>query len=85
MLFFLSIAASRQLAVETYVDRTYRTIEKDKNGQLSMTNVTLRPSIQFSGEETPTLTQLGKMHHQSHKQCVLATSVLTEVVTEIIA
>jgi organic hydroperoxide reductase OsmC/OhrA len=59
-------------------------MEKDSNGKTSMTKVTLRPYIKFSGEKLPTIQQLEKMHHQSHEQCFLANSVKTEIVTEII-
>ncbi|HEY7865253.1 MAG TPA: OsmC family protein, partial [Psychromonas sp.] len=55
------------------------------DGKISMTKVTLRPNIQFSGDKKPTMEQLEKMHHQSHDQCFIANSVKTEIVTEIIA
>jgi len=59
-------------------------MEKDCEGKISMTQVTLKPCVQFSGDKKPTMEQLEKMHHQSHEQCFIANSVKTEVVTEII-
>lgn len=85
MLFFLSIAATRKFRVDEYTDNAVGRIEKDADGRISMTKVTLRPKVKFSGERQPTFQQLQKMHHQSHEQCFLANSVKTEIVTKIIA
>ncbi len=85
MLFFLSIAAKRKFVVDSYVDDAVGIMEKDNAGKISMTKVTLKPDVQFSGDKKPTLEELKKMHHQSHEQCFIANSVKTEIVTEIIA
>ena len=84
MLFFLSVAAKRRYVVDSYVDDAVGIMEKDNDGKISMTKVTLRPYVQFSGDKKPTMEQLEKMHHQSHEQCFIANSVKTEIVTEII-
>ena len=83
MLFFLSIAAKSKFVVDEYVDNAVGVMEKDNDGKVSITKVTLRPRVTFSGEKQPTSEQLEKMHHQSHEQCFIANSVKTEVVTEI--
>ncbi len=84
MLFFLAIAAKRGFEVEEYRDEAIGVMEKNDDGKMSMTRVTLRPRIEFSGEKRPSREQLEKMHHQSHEQCFIANSVRTEVVTEIL-
>jgi organic hydroperoxide reductase OsmC/OhrA len=84
MLFFLSIAAKRKYIVDSYVDNAVGVMEKDNEGKISMTKVTLKPHIQFSGDKIPTIEQLEKMHHKSHEQCFIANSVKTKVITEII-
>ncbi|MCO7226020.1 OsmC family protein [Pleionea sp. CnH1-48] len=84
MLFFLSIAAKRKFVIEEYTDEAIGLMGKDESGKVSMTKVTLRPKVIFSGDKQPTDEQLEKMHHQSHEQCFIANSVKTEVVTEII-
>jgi organic hydroperoxide reductase OsmC/OhrA len=84
MLFFLSVAAKRRYVVDSYVDDAVGIMEKDNDGKISMTKVTLRPYVQFSGGNQPTMAQLKKMHNQSHEQCFIANSVKTEIVTEII-
>ena len=84
MLFFLSIAAKRKFTVDEYLDNAVGVMEEDDDKKISMTKVTLRPKVTFSGEKQPTMEQIEKMHHQSHEQCFIANSVKTEVVTEII-
>jgi len=84
MLFFLSIAAKRRYVVDSYIDNAVGVMEQDDEGKISMTQVTLKPHAQFSGDKKPTLLQLEKMHHQAHEQCFIANSVKTKIVTEII-
>jgi organic hydroperoxide reductase OsmC/OhrA len=83
MLFFLAIAAKRKLVIDEYVDHAVGVMEKDNDSKMSITKVTLRPRVKFSGAKQPSLEQLEKMHHQAHEQCFIANSVKTEVVTEI--
>ncbi len=84
MLFFLSIAAKRKYVIDSYVDNAVGIMGEDNEGKMSMTKVTLRPYVKFSGDKQPTREQLEIMHHQSHEQCFIANSVKTEVITEII-
>ena len=84
MLFFLSIAAKRRYVVDSYLDDAAGIMEKDSDGVISMTKVTLRPHVKFSGDKKPTIEQLEKMHHQSHDQCFIANSVKTEIAIEIV-
>jgi organic hydroperoxide reductase OsmC/OhrA len=83
MLFFLSIAAKNKFVVERYVDRPIGMMDKNAQGKMAMTKVTLRPEINFSADTPVTLEKLEKMHHQSHEQCFIANSVITEVVTDV--
>lgn len=83
MLFFLSIAAKSRYVVDSYVDDAIGLMEKDSDGKILMTKVTLRPHVHFSGAKKPTIKQLEKMHHHSHEQCFIANSVKTEIVIQI--
>jgi len=83
MLFFLSIAAKNKCIVERYVDRPIGLMEKNHQGKMAMTKVTLRPEICFSPDTPVAKKQLEAMHHQSHEQCFIANSVKTEIVIEI--
>jgi len=85
MLFFLSIAAKNKFVVDSYTDDAVGVMEKNNDGKLAMTRVTLRPEIKFSGEQQPDHSKLEKMHHLAHEQCFIANSVKTEVVTEVLA
>jgi len=85
MLFFLSIAAKKRYVVDSYLDNAVGLMEKDSDGKFSMTRITLKPLVQFSGDKSPTMEQLEKMHHQSHEQCFIANSIKTKIVTEIIS
>lgn len=84
MLVFLGIAAKRRFTVDSYADKAIGVMEKNAEGRLAITQVTLRPTVTFSGERQPTREQLETMHHQAHRDCFIANSVRTEVVTEIV-
>jgi organic hydroperoxide reductase OsmC/OhrA len=79
MLVFLSIAAKRGFIVDSYRDEAVGLLAKDSSGKLAMTRVTLRPQIEFSGDKRPTADELTAMHHESHEQCFIASSVKTDV------
>lgn len=84
MLFFLSITAKNKLVVESYEDNAEGIMEKDAEGKVSMTKITLKPKVVFAEHTQPSYEFLEKMHHQSHEQCFIANSVKAEIVTEII-
>jgi organic hydroperoxide reductase OsmC/OhrA len=79
MLWFLSIAAKRRFCVDRYVDKAFGVMEKNPDGKLAMTVVTLNPDVSFSGDQIPTREQIEKMHHEAHQECFIANSVKTEV------
>ncbi|MCG9596058.1 OsmC family protein [Vibrio sp. Isolate25] len=84
MLTFLGIAAKRRYVIDSYVDKAIGIMEEDDKGRTSVTKVTLRPNIIFSGSKQPDYAQLEKMHHLAHQHCFIANSVKTEIVTEIL-
>ena len=79
MLFFLSIAANAGFCVDGYSDEAEGILEKDASQRLSMTRVTLRPRVVFSGSPAPNEEEIRRMHHQAHEECFIANSVKTEV------
>jgi organic hydroperoxide reductase OsmC/OhrA len=79
LLWFLDIAARRGFCVERYIDDALGLMARDANGKLSMTVVTLRPAVSFSGERRPTEDEFDTMHHLAHEECFIANSVRTEV------
>jgi organic hydroperoxide reductase OsmC/OhrA len=82
MLFFLSIAASAGFVVERYVDRACGRMDKNEAGARWMSQVVLKPAVEFSGK-IPNADDLAKFHHQAHQQCFIANSVRTEVKLEL--
>ena len=84
MLFFLSIAAKRKYVVDCYVDHAVGIMAKDNEGNMAMTQVTLRPKVEFFSDKQPCLAQLEKMHHLSHQQCFIANSVKSQIVIDIL-
>jgi organic hydroperoxide reductase OsmC/OhrA len=79
MLWFLSIAAKRGFVVESYLDEAVGIMGKNADGQVAITQVTLRPKVLFGGDQLPSRDEVIKMHHESHEQCFIANSVRTEV------
>ena len=79
MLVFLAIAAKKGFVVDSYRDEAVGVLEKDSSGKLAMTRVTLHPEVEFSGEKRPTADELAAMHHDSHDECFIASSVKTDV------
>src|SRR5581483_4297887 len=83
MLTFLAVAARKQFVIDAYHDDATGILEKNADGKLAITRVTLRPKIAFSGEKRPTPEELKVLHDQAHRGCFIANSVKTEVKVEI--
>lgn len=79
MLWFLSIAVKRRFVVDYYSDSAIGVMEKNAQGKLAISVVTLRSNVHFSGDKLPTHLDIDKMHHQAHEECFIANSVKTEV------
>jgi organic hydroperoxide reductase OsmC/OhrA len=82
MLTFLAVAAKRKLSLDAYRDDAVGVLEKNAEGKLAITRVTLRPQIKWSPGVTVSAADLEKMHHDAHVGCFIANSVKTEVVVE---
>ena len=79
MLWFLAIAAKCRFVVDAYRDTAVGVMEKNPEGKLFMSVVTLRPDVQFSGNKLPSRTDLDRMHQQAHERCFIANSVKSDV------
>ncbi len=82
MLTFLAIASRKRYVVDGYTDAAEGFMEKNADGKLAITRVVLRPRVEFSGERRPTPEQIHQMHHASHGECFIASSVRTDVRVE---
>src|SRR5262245_42781384 len=82
MLSFLYLAAKRGFVVDSYDDNAFGVMEKNQQGNLAISRITLRPQLQFSGEELPSAAELEALHHAAHEECYIANSLKCEVVVE---
>lgn len=81
MLTFLALAAKKGLVVDSYHDDAVGVLEKNEDGKLAITRVTLRPRVIFAGEPVDAAT-LDEFHHHAHEECFIASSVKTKVEVE---
>ena len=81
MLTFLHKAREAGFVVTHYRDAAEGVMEKNEQGRLAVTRVTLRPEITYSGT-IPSAEQLDHLHHAAHEECFIANTVKTEVVVE---
>lgn len=79
MLFFLAYAGKAGFTVDRYRDEAVGLLGKDERGKVSMTTITLRPAVTFSGETRPDAAALDALHHRAHEACYIANSVRSEV------
>lgn len=82
MLTFLAVAAKHKLSLDSYEDEAVGVLEKNAEGRLAVTRVTLRPRIVWSAGVSVTPELLAKLHHDAHENCFVANSVKTQVSVE---
>lgn len=82
MLTFLAIAAKKRFTVDTYTDAAVGILEKNGDGKLAMTKVSLRPRVTFGGSNLPSEAERAKLHESAHRNCFIANSVLTTVTVD---
>jgi organic hydroperoxide reductase OsmC/OhrA len=81
MLSFLHLARMAGLTVTAYEDSAEGTTAEIAPGRLAVTQVNLRPKIEWAGA-TPSKAELDRLHHQAHEICFIANSVTTQVIVE---
>jgi organic hydroperoxide reductase OsmC/OhrA len=81
MLSFLHVARDAGFVVTHYRDEAVGIMEKNAEGELWVSKVTLCPEIRYSGR-TPSASEADHMHHAAHQVCFIANSVKTEIVVE---
>ncbi|MGA0606160.1 OsmC family protein [Phenylobacterium sp. VNQ135] len=81
MLTFLHMARLKGFVVTRYRDEAVGVMEKNAEGRMAVTRVTLHPEIAYEGRR-PTTEEAHEMHHQAHEECFIANSVQTEVTVE---
>jgi organic hydroperoxide reductase OsmC/OhrA len=81
MLFFLDFARRAGFVIDNYVDEAEGVLEKNADGKMAMTRVTLRPHVTWAGGP-PDEATLADLHYRAHEACFIANSVTTEVKVE---
>ena len=81
MLWFLHIAWQAKYIVDRYLDEATGVLEKNAEGHMAMTRVTLRPAVTFAGRQ-PSEEEHAQLHKRAHDKCFVANSVKTEVTVE---
>ncbi len=81
MLTFLHVARLKGFAITRYRDAAEGVMEKNAEGKMAITRVTLRPEITYAGKR-PTDAERDHLHHEAHEECFIANSVKTEIVVE---
>ena len=81
MLFFLDFARREGLVIDSYVDEAEGVMEKNADGKIAITQVTLRPRIAWGGV-APDAAAIASLHHRAHEACFIANSVTTKVTVE---
>lgn len=82
MLTFLYICSRQNIVVERYDDAAVGYLGMNDQKRLAMTRVVLRPKIEFAPGHQPTPEALSQLHEHAHRDCFIATSVVTEVTVE---
>jgi len=81
MLTFLHVARLKGFVITRYRDVAVGVMEKNAEGRVAVTRVTLRPEITYEGRR-PTPDEARHLHHEAHEECFIANSVKTEVTVE---
>jgi organic hydroperoxide reductase OsmC/OhrA len=81
MLFFVDFARRAGFVVDAYIDEAEGVLEKNADGKMAMTRVTLRPRATWGGD-APDEAAIADLHHRAHDACFIANSVTTEVKVE---
>jgi organic hydroperoxide reductase OsmC/OhrA len=81
MLFFVDLARRAGFVVDSYVDEAEGVLERRGDGKMWMSQVTLRPKIDWDGD-APDEAAIADLHHKAHDACFIANSVTTKVTVE---
>ncbi len=80
MLTFLYVASKQGFQVDSYHDDAVGVLTKNAKGIPWVSQITLYPTIVYSGAKQPTTEEIAHLHHLAHEQCFIANSIKTEVI-----
>jgi peroxiredoxin-like protein len=79
MLTFLAICSKSRLLVESYDDQAVAVLEKNEDGKMAVTKITLHPKIKFTGDQIPDAEKIKSLHDKAHHNCFIANSIKCHV------
>ncbi len=79
MLFVLDFARKAGFVIDSYTDTAEGEMGVDERGKTSVTRVTLKPRVIWSGEITPCGADIQQLHRKAHEACFIANSFRGEV------
>ena len=79
MLTFLAIASKKKLTVEKYEDNAVGFLEKNEEGKLAVTRITLSPKVTFASGVSVDKGKLEALHASAHEHCFIANSIKASV------
>ncbi len=82
LLTFLAVCAKRGYVVESYEDAASGVLEKNAEGKMAITRITLRPKVVFAESKQPTAEERAKLHERAHANCFIGNSIRAEVTVE---
>ncbi|HEX4475916.1 MAG TPA: OsmC family protein [Polyangiaceae bacterium] len=82
MLTFLDLARRDGVEVAQYDDDAVGSMSKNEHGVYWLSNVELRPAVQYVAGKAPSVEQEERLHHRAHEGCFIANSVKTNVVVK---
>jgi organic hydroperoxide reductase OsmC/OhrA len=82
MLTFLYWAAMKGLIIEEYNAEAVGTLAKNAEGKMAMTEVVIKPSIQFQENTKPDAAVLDELFKKAHDNCFISCSVKTKVTVQ---
>lgn len=82
MLWFLSLAAERGYVVDHYEDEAVGTMARIAPGRQAITEVVLRPRIDYAAGHVPDTAAAAALHDAAHERCFIANSVKTVIRVE---
>ncbi len=82
MLTFLAVCSKRGYVVEHYDDAASALLDKNAEGNMAITRITLQPKVVFSGDKQPSAEDIVKLHERAHAHCFIANSIRAEVIVE---
>ena len=81
MLTFIYLASTKNLVVDSYTAEATGTLGKNAEGKMAMTEVVLKPTINFENGQ-PDAALLQELFHKAHDSCFISCSVKTKVTVQ---